>query len=75
MYQSADKSTVSNLGVFGDTVMRLCQDIVGKTHKIFMDNLFTSISTINSLKTKDIYVVGTIRTNRLQGAGEKLVRY
>ena len=73
MYQSADKSTVSNLGVIGDTVMRLCQDIVGKNHKIFMDNLFTSIPTINSLKTKDIYVVGTIRTNRLQGAGEKLV--
>lgn len=72
MYQSANKDTTTNLGVIGDTVLRLCKGLDGKNHKIFMDNLFTSIPTILTLKLKRIYVVGTVRSNRLQGAEVKL---
>lgn len=73
MYQSRKTESKPKLGVIGDTVARLCSDIEGKNHKIFIDNLFTSLDTISFLKSRNIYVVGTIRSNRIAGASEKLV--
>uniref|UniRef100_A0A0N5C2K1 DDE_Tnp_1_7 domain-containing protein n=1 Tax=Strongyloides papillosus TaxID=174720 RepID=A0A0N5C2K1_STREA len=45
-----------------------------KNHKLFLDNLFTSMNLIQHLRTKGIYVVGTIKKNRVpNGASKKLV--
>ena len=37
-------------------------------HKVFFDNLFSSVELVESLKEDGICSVGTIRANRLQGA-------
>lgn len=64
LYQGQCKNAVrSNFGPIGDTVLKLCHDIHG-THKLFMDNLFTSLPLIRQLITHDIFVLGTLRTNR-----------
>lgn len=73
MYQSSNSKEKTELGVIGDTVSRLCKGIEGVNHKMFLDNLFTSVPLLLNLKEKAIYVVGTLRANRLQGASEKLV--
>ncbi|KAI4879261.1 hypothetical protein NFI96_020803 [Prochilodus magdalenae] len=40
----------SGLGMAGDVVMRLCDDIKHKSHKVFFDNFFCSIPLIEALK-------------------------
>lgn len=72
LYQTLPNVHKTELGVIGDTVVRLCSGLQGLNHKIFMDNLFTSIPTITYLKNKDIHVVGTVRANRIHEANEKL---
>lgn len=62
----------SEFGAAGDVVLRLCHDISGKNHKVFCDNYFTSIPLIDKLKDEKIYVVGTIRQNRIKDADKKL---
>lgn len=42
-------------------------------HKLFMDNWFTTLSMMITLKERGIFVTGTIRSNRLKG-GEKLLK-
>lgn len=59
-------------GAAGDVVLRLSHDIAGKNHKLYCDNLFTSIPLIEEIKRQQIYFVGTIRSNRMLGASEKL---
>ncbi|CAJ1063463.1 piggyBac transposable element-derived protein 2-like [Xyrichtys novacula] len=56
----------------GDVVMRLCDDIKHKNHKVFFDNFFCSIPLIEALKDQGIYGTGTCRANRLKGANQKL---
>ncbi|XP_063236268.1 piggyBac transposable element-derived protein 3-like [Bacillus rossius redtenbacheri] len=72
-YSGKDKNSRSTLGPVGDTVMRLCHDIKGKNHKLFIDNLFTSLPLIRKLRSDDILVLGTLRINRAPGVAEKLV--
>uniref|UniRef100_A0A3Q3Q2J4 PiggyBac transposable element-derived protein domain-containing protein n=1 Tax=Monopterus albus TaxID=43700 RepID=A0A3Q3Q2J4_MONAL len=73
VYQgSARRERVSWLGMAGDVVMRLCDDIKHKNHKVFFDNYFCSIPLIEALKDCGIYGAGTCRANRLKGANQKL---
>lgn len=73
VYQGlAGHGAVSRLGNAADVVMRLCDDIQQKNHKVFFDNFFCTIPLIQALKQQGIYGTGTCRSNRLQGAQLKL---
>lgn len=73
VYQgSASSGRISGLGMAGDVVMHLCDDIKHKNHKVFFDNFFCSIPLIEALKDQGIYSTGTCRANRLKGANQKL---
>jgi hypothetical protein len=61
------------LGLCADVVMRLCGGLERKNHKVFFDNLFTTIDLLKALRDKNIYAIGTLRKNRLLGA-EKVLK-
>ena len=73
LYEGAKTDTRSELGPVGDTVVRLCHGTDKKNHKLFIDNLFTSIPLLENLKAQDILVVGTVRLNRIPDVQKKLV--
>uniref|UniRef100_A0A3Q0RRX2 PiggyBac transposable element-derived protein domain-containing protein n=1 Tax=Amphilophus citrinellus TaxID=61819 RepID=A0A3Q0RRX2_AMPCI len=64
------RGEISQLGMAGDVVMCLCEDIQDKNHKVFFDNFFCTIPLLQELEHQGIY--GTCRINRLHGAQEKL---
>ncbi|KAM4588720.1 piggyBac transposable element-derived protein 3-like [Odontesthes bonariensis] len=68
------RGEISQLGMAGDVVMRLCEDIQDKNHKVFFDNFFCTIPLLQALEHQGIYSTGTCRSNRLHGAQEKLKR-
>ncbi|XP_049814501.1 piggyBac transposable element-derived protein 3-like [Schistocerca nitens] len=70
--QEQNNTLSPNFGPIGNTVVRLCQRLEGKNHKIILDNLFTTITLLSYLKQKKIHVLGTIRSNRLKDAKSKL---
>lgn len=57
MYQGAsgDREAASDFGVCADVVLRLCDDIQQKGHKVFCDNLFTTVPMLVELKKRGIY--------------------
>ena len=60
-------------GKVGSVVKRLVSSLPKNVgHKVFFDNLFSSVELVQSLKEDGIYSVGTIRANRLQGAQKVL---
>lgn len=67
MYQGASILKRSEFGPIGDTVINLCHAIHGNNHKLFMDNLFTSVPLLSKLRSFNIYVLGTLRINRVHG--------
>lgn len=69
---AASSGRISGLGMAGDMVMRLCDDIKHKNHKVFFDNLFCSILLLKALKDQGIYGTSTCGANRLRGANQKL---
>jgi len=73
MYQGASISKRSEFGPIGDTVINLCHAIHGNNHKLFMDNLFTSVPLLRKLRSFNIYVLGTLRINRVHGIENNLV--
>ncbi|KAK0136549.1 PiggyBac transposable element-derived protein 3 [Merluccius polli] len=66
------RGEISQLGMAGDVVMRLCEDIQDKNHKVFFDNFFNTIPLLQALEHQGIYGTGMCRSNRLHGAQEKL---
>ncbi|XP_065318901.1 piggyBac transposable element-derived protein 3-like [Gordionus sp. m RMFG-2023] len=59
--------TPSELGISGDIVLQLAKNIPKfQNHKLFCDNYFSSIALAKQLKEKGIFMVGTIRSNRLK---------
>ncbi|KAJ8886376.1 hypothetical protein PR048_012587 [Dryococelus australis] len=66
------KKQSSELGVIGDVAVRLCETVLSKNHKLFFDNLFTSVTLLNKLKDLGILASGTIRINCLAGADSQL---
>lgn len=73
MYQGASNSKRTEFGPIGDTVVNLCYIIHEKNHKLFMDNLFTSVPLLRKLRSFNIYVLGTLRINRVHGIDNNLV--
>jgi hypothetical protein len=74
LYQGAHggRADISDCGAVGDVVIRLCHDLHGKNHKVYADNLFSSIPLVLKLRDTDIWYVGTMRTNRMKNANKKL---
>lgn len=73
VYQgAARRGEISQMGLAPDVILRLCDDIKQKNHKVFFDNFFCTIPLIEALQQQGIYGTGTCRVNRLQGAGAKL---
>ncbi|XP_058235983.1 activating transcription factor 7-interacting protein 1 isoform X3 [Hemibagrus wyckioides] len=68
----AGRGQVSEMGMAADVVMRLCDDIQRKNHKVFFDDFFCTVPLIQALLQQGIYATGTCRINRLQGAQLKL---
>ena len=56
---------VSKNGLYHDVVYRLCSDLKGSNVKLFFDNLYNSLSLIQSLQRDGIWSSGTIRSNRI----------
>lgn len=73
LYQGASIVRRSEFGPIGNTVLNLCHGIHGKYHKLYMDNLFTSVPLLRKLKSIKIHVSGTLRINRIPGIENKLV--
>ena len=70
--QDATDTSVT-FGKIGAVVIRLVENLPKNVgHKLYMDNLFTSIPLFKHLKSQGIWAIGTIRGNRLKGA-EKLL--
>lgn len=58
----------SDLGISGDIVMRLCQELPRhKNYKVSTDNWFSSHALAAKLKSIGLWFVGTVRSNRLRG--------
>ncbi|XP_051168535.1 piggyBac transposable element-derived protein 4-like [Leptopilina boulardi] len=74
------KSTNAKEKSLGFRVVRdLTRAIVGKFHRVYFDNFFTSIDLIVSLKADGILACGTVRPNRIglpkkQMSDKKMVR-
>ena len=51
-------------------VLSLSDSIMGRHHKLFFDNYFTSVNLLSTLLNKGTYACGTIRTNRKQYPAE-----
>lgn len=61
-------------GKVGAVVTRLVEHLprhVG--HKVYFDNLFTNLNLVQHLKSEGIWSLGTVRSNRLEGA-ERLLK-
>ena len=56
---------VSKNGLYHDVVSRLCSDLKGSNVKLFFDNLYNSLSLIQSLHSDGIWASGMIRLNRI----------
>lgn len=75
VYLGKEPNTVISrkYGKVGAVVLQLVKHLPKNVnHKVYMDNLFTSISLFKELKQKGIWAVGTIRSNRLHGADKTM---
>ena len=64
-----DTDTCKKYGKVGAVVLKLVEILPKNVgHKVYMDNLFSSINLFNYLEQQDIWAVGTNRNNRLYGA-------
>ncbi|XP_036412767.1 piggyBac transposable element-derived protein 3-like [Colossoma macropomum] len=56
------------LGMGGDVVVKLCETLPSnQNYKVFADNFFSSAPLVLKLLQREIYFVGTLRSNRLAG--------
>ena len=54
----------SEYGLGYDVVMKLCQEITGKYHHVYFDNLFTSVPLMKDLLALNTYACGTVLKNK-----------
>ena len=67
--RNANASLPFHLGVTGDLVVRLWQNLSHQQrYKVFFDNYSTSIPLLVELRENGILALGTIRQNRMIGA-------
>ena len=50
----------SEYGLGYDVVTQLCEQLHGKNHHVYFDNLFTSVPLLNELLQHKIYACGTV---------------
>ena len=63
-----DNTDYDDLQKSAQVAANLCQNLPSnKNHKLFFDNLFSTLEIMLHLKNKGILAVGTIRFNRLGG--------
>ncbi|KAK2724460.1 hypothetical protein QYM36_001086 [Artemia franciscana] len=68
---SYDTTSERGLGVI--VAIRLCCGLERKNAKVYFNNLFTSITLVETLTNENIYTIGALRVNRLGDAVNKLV--
>ena len=62
-----------NLGVGANVVTHLTTSLPANvSHKVYFDNYFSFVELLKYLATLKIWAVGTIRADRLKGAGKFL---
>lgn len=71
IYQRKEPARIS-FSATENVVLRLCHDLAGKNHKVYVDNFFSSIPLVQKLKEDGIYYMGIVRSNRLQGTEKHL---
>jgi len=54
----------SQLGVYFEVVENLVRKLFGLNHRVYFDNLYTSIPLLLWLHSKGVYCCGTLRSNR-----------
>ena len=64
-YMGKKHTQVSKKGLYHDVVYRLCSDLKGSNVKLFFDNLYNSLSLIQSLQRDGIWALGMMRSNRI----------
>ncbi len=70
---TADELSSQNLGVGGNVVKHLTSSLQKNVgHKVYFDNYFSSVNLMQYLMKEGIWAVGTIRADRLKGAGKLL---
>ena len=63
-----DPDVVRDFGKVGAVVIKLTNTLPSNmNHKVYMENLFSSLKLFKYLKQEGIWCVGTIRGNRLEG--------
>uniref|UniRef100_A0AAR2KQS2 PiggyBac transposable element-derived protein domain-containing protein n=1 Tax=Pygocentrus nattereri TaxID=42514 RepID=A0AAR2KQS2_PYGNA len=67
------RGEISQLGMAGDVVMRLCQDIQDKNHKVFFDNFFCTFPLLQALEHQGIYGTGTSEKRKANEARRKRI--
>ena len=68
LYAGKTEASVYHLHKRAQVVARLCEHLQGNIgHRLFFENLFTTIDLLIYLKEMRVLVVGTVRANRLQG--------
>ena len=54
----------SEEGLGYDAVTQLCEQLHGKKHHVYFDNLFTSVPLLNELLQHKIYSCGTVQQSK-----------
>ena len=68
-----DQNLSAELGKVGAVVIKLTQNLPKQVgHKLFMNNLFTSMNLFKYLKREGIWALGTMRMHRMGGAQKLL---
>jgi hypothetical protein len=62
--QIADRSLIQSLGFGGAAVMTLMQGLLGKAHRVVVDNWFLGPKLAMQLKNLGTYVLGTVQKRR-----------
>ena len=61
VYQGKGTETErEGFGLGESVVLNLCEDILGKGHKVFFDNYFTSLPILAHLRRNETWSCGTI---------------
>ena len=73
VYQGKSDIQSGGLGPIGNTVLDLCKGLQsGKNYKVYADNLFTTLPLVHALLERNIFYLGTVRTNRIPQANKLL---
>ena len=63
IYTGKDGSR-TEVGLGGNVVKKLTRSIIGRNHRLFMDNFFSSVPLFLDLMKEQIYACGTLRSDR-----------